>query len=80
MCTLVAFSPAGTAVAAESHWVSEGRIGLDGTAGQYGCAVFHLVIGTASLDKEAWSEYVLHVAVLFTTCRKHQSTETNILF
>lgn len=78
MCTLVAVSLAGATVAAESHWVCEGRIGLNGAAGQYSCAVFHLVIGTTSLDKEAWPKYVPHVAVLFTTnkhkCRIFQFT------
>lgn len=67
MHTLVAVSPAGATVTAESHWVCEGRIGIDGAAGQYSCAVLHLVVGTASLDQEAWSKYVPHVAVLFTT-------------
>lgn len=71
MRTLVAVSLAGATVAAESHWVCEGRIGLNGAAGQYSRAVFHLVIGTASLDKEAWPKYVPHVAVLFTT-NKHE--------
>lgn len=72
MRTLVAVSPAGATVAAESHRVGEGRIGVDGAAGQYSCAVFHLVVGTASLDQEAWSKYVPHVAVLLTT-HKHTS-------
>ncbi len=50
VCALIAVSPAGTAVAAESHRVGEDRVRVDGTAGQYGCAVLHLVIGAASLD------------------------------
>lgn len=50
--TLIVFRLAGNAVAAESNRVSEGRIGVNGTAGQYGCAVFHPVICTASLGKE----------------------------
>lgn len=65
VCTLIAISPAGTAVAAESNRVSEGRIGVNGTAGQYGCAVFHPVICTASLGKETGPKYIPHVAVLF---------------
>lgn len=64
---LVAVSPAGTAVAAESHGVGEDGVGVNGTAGQYGCAVFHLVIGAASLDEEAWADYIPHVAVLLIT-------------
>lgn len=67
--TLVAISPAGATVAAESHRVGEDRIGMSGTAGQYGRAVFHLVIGAASLDKEAWPKYIRHVAVLLTIRR-----------
>lgn len=51
--TLVAVSPAGTTVAAEGHRIGEGRIGVDGAAGQYGCTIFHFVVGAASLDKEA---------------------------
>lgn len=69
MRTLVAVSPAGTTVAAESHRVGEDRIGVSGTAGQYDRTVFHLVIGAASLDEEAWPEYIWHVAVLLTTRR-----------
>lgn len=71
MCTFIAVSPAGTTVAAESHRVGESGISIDGTAGQYSCAVFYLVIGTTSLDKEAWPNYVPYVAVLFTT-NKHK--------
>lgn len=48
--TLITVGPAGTAVAAESHGVGEDRVGVHWTARQYGRAVFHLVIGTASLD------------------------------
>lgn len=70
VCTLVAVGPAGTAVAAESHGVGEDRIGVSGTAGQYGCAVFHLVISAASLDKKAQAEYLRHVAVLLTIRNK----------
>lgn len=77
--TLVAVSPAGATVAAESYWVCEDRIGVDGAAGQYSSAVFHLVVGTASLDQEAWSKYVPHVAVLFTT-HKHTSAICISLF
>lgn len=50
---LIAVSPAGTTVAAESHRVGEDGVGIDRTAGQNGCAVLHLVIGAASLDEEA---------------------------
>lgn len=67
MCTFIAVGPAGITVAAESHRVGESRISINGTAGQYSCAVFYLVIGTTSLDKEAWPDYVPYVAVLFTT-------------
>lgn len=79
VCTLVAVSPAGATVAAESHRVGEDRIGLNGTAGQYGCAVFHLVIGTASLDKEAWPKYIPHVAVLLTI-HKHMNEPNTFQF
>lgn len=68
--TLTAVGPAGAAAAAESHGVGEGGVGVDVAAGQQNCAVFHLVVGAASLDHEAWSKYVPHVAVLFTT-HKH---------
>lgn len=66
VCTLIAVSPACTTVAAECHRVGEHRVGVDGTAGQYGCVVFHLVVSAASLDKEAWAKYIPHVAVLLT--------------
>lgn len=68
--TLVAVSPAGTTVAAEGHRIGEGRIGVDGAAGQYGRAVFHFVVRAASLDKEAGPKNIPHVAVLLTT-HKH---------
>lgn len=68
--TLVAVGPAGTTVAAEGHRIGEGRIGVDRAAGQYGCAVFHFVVGAASLDKEAGPKYTPHVAVLLTTNRQ----------
>lgn len=71
VCAFIAVSPAGPTVAAEGHGVGEDRVGVDGTAGQHGCAVFHFVISTASLDKEAGAEYVPHVAVLLTTPHKH---------
>lgn len=77
VCTLIAVSPAGTAVAAESHWVGKDGVSVDRTAGQYGCAVFHIVIGTASLDKEAWAESIPHVAVLLTI-HKHMRTQNFI--
>lgn len=55
-----------------AHRVGEDRVGIDGTAGQYDCTVFHLVVGTASLDKKAWAEYLPHVAVLLTI-HKHMN-------
>lgn len=64
VCALITISPAGTTVTAESHRVGEDRVGVDGTAREYGCPVFHLVIGAASLDKEASADYIPHVAVL----------------
>lgn len=66
MGALVTVSPAGTTVAAESHGVGDDGVGVDRTAGQYGCAVLHLVIGTTSLDEEAWAQDVPHVTVLVT--------------
>lgn len=50
VCALIAVSPAGTTVAAESHRVGVDRVGVEGTARQYGCTVLNLVIGAASLD------------------------------
>ena len=76
---LIAVSPAGTTVAAESHGVGEDRVGVEGAAGQDGCAVFHLVVGTASLDKEARAEYVPHVAVLFTQTQGSTSNTFQVL-
>lgn len=72
--TFVTVGPAGTTVAAESHRVGEGGVGIDRTAGQYGCAVLHLVIGTTSLDEEAWAQYIPHITVL----HEHRSTRSNI--
>lgn len=72
VCALIAVGPAGTTVAAESHGVGEDRVGVDGAAGQHGRAVFHLVVGTTSLDEEAWAEYIPQVAVLLTA-HKHMS-------
>lgn len=69
VCTLIAVGPAGTTVAAEGNRVGEHRVGVSRTAGQHGRAVFHLVVGAASLDEEAWTEQVPHVAVLLTTQR-----------
>lgn len=61
---LIAVRPAGPTVAAEGHGVGEDGVGVHGAAGQYGRTVFHLVIGTASLDQEACAEWVLQVTVL----------------
>lgn len=69
VCTLITVGPAGTTVAAEGNRVGEHRVGVSGTAGQHGRAVFHLVVGAASLDEEAWTEQVPHVAVLLTAQR-----------
>lgn len=69
VCTLIAVGPAGTTVAAEGNRVGEHRVGVSRTAGQHGRAVFHLVVGAASLDEEAWTEQVPHVAVLLNTQR-----------
>lgn len=56
-------------MAAEGNRVGEHRVGVSRAAGQHGCAVFHLVVGAASLDEEAWTEQVPHVAVLLTAQR-----------
>lgn len=63
-CALVPVSPAGTTVAAESYWEVIYRVGVDRTARQNDCPILHPVIGTASLDNEAWAENTPHVAIL----------------
>lgn len=48
--TLITECVTHAAMAAESNWVGEMRIGMTGTARQNCCTILHILIGTAPLD------------------------------